>query len=63
MEPSGQKKPLNQGEEVLNWHTSNARAQNQSLQAIDSKVSQILEKVQDSTDKVNLIEVQLQKIE
>lgn len=63
VEPSGQMKPLSQGEEVLNWQTRNARAQNKSQQSIDTRVSQILDGVSSTNDKIDTLKSQLQYVE
>ncbi|KAL0444652.1 UNVERIFIED_CONTAM: polyprotein [Sesamum latifolium] len=40
----GKLKPLTQVEEVLNWQTTNARAQNRSLTTLDAKKNRVLAK-------------------
>lgn len=62
VEPSGQLKPLSHGEEVLNWQTQNARAQNRFLQGIDTKVSQILGEVNSISSQIDTLKARLQYV-
>ncbi|KAL0444653.1 UNVERIFIED_CONTAM: polyprotein [Sesamum latifolium] len=45
VDSEGKLKPLTQAEEVLNWQTTNARAQNRSLTTLDTKMDQVLAKL------------------
>ncbi|KAL0283015.1 UNVERIFIED_CONTAM: polyprotein [Sesamum radiatum] len=62
VDTEGKLKPLTQAEEVLNWQTTNARAQNRSLTTLDAKMDRVLSKVQTTESKVEGMENQLQKI-
>ncbi|KAJ9188069.1 hypothetical protein P3X46_003464 [Hevea brasiliensis] len=44
VDSDGQITPITQAEEVLNWQTKNAAVQNKTLQWIDSKIDQVLNK-------------------
>ncbi|KAL0455381.1 UNVERIFIED_CONTAM: polyprotein [Sesamum latifolium] len=44
VDTEGKLKPLTQAEEVLNWQTTNARAQNRSLTTLDAKMDRVLAK-------------------
>ncbi|KAL0278057.1 UNVERIFIED_CONTAM: polyprotein [Sesamum radiatum] len=62
VDTEGKLKPLTQAEEVLNWQTTNARAQNRSLTTLDAKMDRVLSRVQTTESKVEGMENQLQKI-
>ncbi|KAK4384287.1 polyprotein [Sesamum angolense] len=62
VDTEGKLKPLTQAEEVLNWQTTNARAQNRSLTTLDAKMDRVLSRVQTTESKVEGMENHLQKI-
>ncbi|KAK4381889.1 polyprotein [Sesamum angolense] len=45
VDTEGKLKPLTQTEEVLNWQTTNARAQNRSQTTLDAKMDRVLSRV------------------
>ncbi|KAK4382258.1 polyprotein [Sesamum angolense] len=59
VDSEGKLKPLTQAEEVLNWQTTNARAQNRSLTTLDAKMDRVLSRVQTTESKVEGMENQL----
>ncbi|KAL0444659.1 UNVERIFIED_CONTAM: polyprotein [Sesamum latifolium] len=56
VDTEGKLKPLTQAEEVLNWQTTNARAQNRSLTTLDAKMDRVLANVQTMESKVEGME-------
>nr|KYP61753.1 polyprotein [Cajanus cajan] len=51
----GKPKVLSQAEEVLNWQTENAQAQNSLLKRIDDKVTKMLSSMHKSEDKLDYL--------
>nr|KYP54834.1 polyprotein [Cajanus cajan] len=51
----GKPKVLSQAEEVLNWQTENAQAQNSLLKKIDDKVTKMSSSMQKSEDKLDYL--------
>jgi len=57
----GKMKPLSQAEEVLNWQTENARAQNSILQRLDQKMETISMHLEKSDEKLQLLSSKMRK--
>jgi len=57
----GKTKPLSQAEEVLNWQTENARAQNSILQRLDQKMETISMHLEKSDEKLQLLSSKMRK--
>jgi len=57
----GKMKPLSQAEEVLNWQTENARAQNSILQRLDQKMDTISIHLEKSDEKLQLLSSKMRK--
>ncbi|RDX84613.1 hypothetical protein CR513_34315, partial [Mucuna pruriens] len=55
-------KPLSQAEEVLNWQTDNARAQNLLLKKIDEKVDKISFKVDKCDERLEVLSDRMRKL-
>ena len=57
----GKMKSLSQAEEVLNWQTENARAQNSILQRLDQKMETISMHLEKSDEKLQLLSSKMRK--
>ncbi|RDX86622.1 hypothetical protein CR513_32028, partial [Mucuna pruriens] len=58
----GRPKPLSQAEEVLNWQTENARAQNLLLKKIDDKVNKISSTVDKCDERLEVLSERMRKL-
>jgi len=59
--PEGRLKPLTQAEEVLNWHTENAKAQNNILKRIDAGVSRLSTHIEETDGRILHLSERMQK--
>jgi len=59
--PEGRPKPLSQVEEVLNWQTENAKAQNSILKCIDAKIERIATHADQSNDRLQHLSDKMQR--
>ncbi|XP_029131028.1 uncharacterized protein LOC114917120 [Cajanus cajan] len=55
----GKPKVLSQAEEVLNWQTENAQAQNSLLKRIDDKMTKMSSSMQKSEDKLDYLSTKM----
>ncbi|QCD84109.1 Viral movement protein [Vigna unguiculata] len=60
--PEGRPKPLSQAEEVLNWQTENAKAQNSILRCIDAKIERLSTHADQSNDRLQHLSDKMQKL-
>ena len=59
--PEGRLKPLSQAEEVLNWQTENAKAQNNILKRIDARVSRLSTYIEETDGRLLHLSERMQK--
>ena len=61
VQPDGKLKPLSQAEEVLNWQSENAKAQNSNLKKIDEKIDHISIQVDESEKRLQYLSSKMRK--